>query len=122
MKLDAKLTPRENEVAEFIGFGYSIKETADALNISFETVKVIMKRIYEKVEIQKSTELSKYCYCKRFGLHLSQCEPARRFIAGCFLALFLFSIFTQPEYQTFRRSRSGRRCETEVRIREKLEN
>lgn len=117
MKLNAKLTPREKDVAEFIGFGYSIKETANALGIAFDTVKVIMKHIYEKVDIQKSTELAKYCYCRRFGLHLSQCEPARRIIAGCFLVLFLYSMFI-PGEQLYRRARRIRTNETEIVERE----
>ena len=43
MKLDAKLGKRQMEVAEFIGFGYSIKETADHLKMSVETVKSTLK-------------------------------------------------------------------------------
>ena len=45
MKLDAKLGKRQMEVAEFIGFGYSIKETADHLNMSVETVKSTLKAV-----------------------------------------------------------------------------
>ena len=60
MKLDAKLGKRQMEVAEFIGFGYSIKETADHLNMSVETVKSTLKAVYAKIGIQKAT-VSDFC-------------------------------------------------------------
>ena len=84
MKLDAKLGKRQMEVAECIGFGYSIKETADMLGMSTETVKSTLKAVYAKVGIQKATELSKFVFCRRFDIPLSPCQPARQIIASAF--------------------------------------
>ena len=79
MKLDAKLGKRQMEVAEFIGFGYSIKETADHLNMSVETVKSTLKAVYAKIGIQKATELSKFVFSYALTSHclyVSRCAKS----------------------------------------------
>lgn len=112
MNIHAKLSKREEDVAEWIGFGYSIKETAWHLGIAFDTVKNVMKKIYSKVGIQKSTELSKFVFCRKFNIPLSECEPARRIISVFFLLLFSYSILIDRGTMVPRRTRTTR---TEVR-------
>lgn len=114
MKLDAKLGKRQMEVAECIGFGYSIKETADMLGMSTETVKSTLKVVYAKVGIQKATELSKFVFCRRFDIPLSLCQPARQIIASAFLILFVSTMFTHDD---FCRTRRMHRVERVVRVR-----
>lgn len=104
MRVDAKLGKRQMEVAEFIGFGYSIKETADELNMSVETVKSTLKVVYAKIGIQKATELSKFVFCRRFDIPLSLCQPMRQIIASTFLILFVSTLFTHDEFYRSRRS------------------
>jgi DNA-binding CsgD family transcriptional regulator len=116
INLDAKLTPREQEVAEYIGFGYSIKETAWYLGIAFDTVRVTMVKIYRKLGIQKATELSKYVYCRRFHLSLSECEPFRRIGAMVLVCLFVYSMYMESNTNFLRlREREGERVERVVR-------
>ena len=103
MKLDAKLGKRQMEVAECIGFGYSIKETADMLGMSTETVKSTLKAVYAKIGIQKATELSKFLFCRRFDIPLSICQPVRQIVASAFLILFVSTLFTHDDFCRYRR-------------------
>ena len=53
---DYKLTPREKEVLEALVKGLNFKMIAAALNISIETVRTMMKRVYEKLQVHSQTE------------------------------------------------------------------
>lgn len=116
MNLEAKLGRRQQEVAEFIGFGYSIKETAYLLQMPINTVKTTLKVIYAKVGIQKATELSKFVFCRRFSIPLSLCEPARQAIALILLVLYINTIFAEGDFCVCR-CRRGHRTERVVRRR-----
>ncbi len=50
------LTAREQEVLARLAQGYLIKEIADQLGISLETVRSHMKRIYEKLHVNSRTQ------------------------------------------------------------------
>ena len=52
----AKLTIREREMLDLLAKGYSYKEIADQLSISFETVRTHIHNIYEKLHVQSRTE------------------------------------------------------------------
>ena len=112
MKLDVDLAKEQTEIAEHIGFGYSIKETADMTGKSIDTVKSTLKAIYKKLDIQKATERSKDLYCRKFNLSLSECEPARRFLAIFLLGLFLTTMADDNDmYRRARRIRRTNRIE-----------
>jgi DNA-binding NarL/FixJ family response regulator len=51
------LSDREREVLGHLTKGYRYKDIADKLGISIETVKVHIKRIYEKLHIRSKSEL-----------------------------------------------------------------
>ncbi|XAW90539.1 LuxR C-terminal-related transcriptional regulator [Vibrio sp. CDRSL-10 TSBA] len=51
------LTPRENEVMQLLIRGYSSKEAARLLDISYETERVHRKNIYNKLEVCSQHEL-----------------------------------------------------------------
>jgi DNA-binding NarL/FixJ family response regulator len=53
---DYHLTPREKEVLGCIVNGLSYKMIADQLNISYETVRSHVKKIYEKLHVASLTE------------------------------------------------------------------
>jgi len=53
---DYKLTPREKEVLACVVNGLSYKMIADALFISYETVRSHIKHIYEKLHVASLTE------------------------------------------------------------------
>ena len=54
---DYRLTPREKEVLACIVNGLSYKMIADQLNISYETVRSHVKKIYEKLHVASLTEV-----------------------------------------------------------------
>lgn len=48
----AELSPRESEILQLVAQGYANKEIADRLNLSFDTVRTRLKRIYEKLHVR----------------------------------------------------------------------
>ena len=50
------VSPRENEVLELLSKGMSNKQIAARLGISYETVCVHLRRIYEKLHVRSRTE------------------------------------------------------------------
>ena len=53
---EVKLSLREEEILRNLSKGYSSKEIADRLDISYHTVKVHLKHIYEKLHVRSRTE------------------------------------------------------------------
>lgn len=53
---DVKLSKRETEILELLTKGLANKEIADRLDISVETVRVHLRRIYEKLHVHSRTE------------------------------------------------------------------
>ena len=121
MNFNVKLTRRQTEVAEFVGFGYSAKEAASFLGISYSTIKVTLKAIYSKIGIQKATELAKFVYVRRFGLDAALCEPTRKLIAMFFLCLYVSSVVMEEDMPIARRTRTGRNNRIERVIRNRRE-
>jgi DNA-binding NarL/FixJ family response regulator len=50
------LSKRETEVLALVAKGYANKEVADALGLSFETVRSYLKTIYSKLHVRSRTE------------------------------------------------------------------
>jgi DNA-binding NarL/FixJ family response regulator len=50
------LSPREQEVLDFLSQGFLYKEIAEKLGISYETVHTYIRRIYEKLQVRTRTE------------------------------------------------------------------
>ena len=68
MKVVAKLTPRETQIAELLAWGHAKKEVAEELFISVRTVENTARNIYEKIGIQKATELCVWWFCVKCGV------------------------------------------------------
>jgi len=58
------LSPRENEVLNFLAKGLLYKEIAEQLRISTATVRQHIHRIYEKLHVQNRTEAINKAYNK----------------------------------------------------------
>jgi DNA-binding NarL/FixJ family response regulator len=53
---EVKLSKRETEILEWLTKGLANKEIADRLDISVETVRVHLRRVYEKLHVHSRTE------------------------------------------------------------------
>ncbi len=58
--IDYHLTSREREIAYLAALGFSDKEIADALMMNFQTVRVHLRNILNKLELDDVHELYKY--------------------------------------------------------------
>lgn len=57
----SKLSPREKEILNLVALGFANKEIGGKLNISYLTVRVHLRRIYERLHVRSRTEaLIKY--------------------------------------------------------------
>jgi DNA-binding NarL/FixJ family response regulator len=54
------LTPREREIAYLAALGFSIQEIADALGMNFQTVRVHLRNILTKMELNDPRELREF--------------------------------------------------------------
>lgn len=52
----SSLSPRETEIVSLLSQGHLYKEIADELNISLETVRTHIRRVYEKLQVSTRTE------------------------------------------------------------------
>ncbi|MFY9174357.1 MAG: helix-turn-helix transcriptional regulator [Peptococcia bacterium] len=57
LKLVESLTPREKETFYILLGGYSLKETAQQLNIGYSTVNTYQTAIYKKLNVNSRAEL-----------------------------------------------------------------
>lgn len=94
LNLRAVLTRREQQIAELLAWGAAKKEVADLLKISPRTVENTARHIYEKIGIQKATELCVYWFCAKCGVSPSK-DPLKR----AFIALALLIILLPSELQ-----------------------
>jgi len=62
------LTRREKQVMELVAWGASTKEISIILRISFSTVQNHVHNIKDKLNLQKSTEISAYYFCTTFNI------------------------------------------------------
>lgn len=112
LNLSAELTRRETQIAELLAWGAAKKEVADMLSISPRTVENTTRNIYQKIGIQKATELCVYWFCAKCGVRPSLDPLKRAFIALVLLAIFLpydyASATTGDRTAIIRPARTGR--------------
>lgn len=124
MNAIARLTPRETQIAELLAWGHAKKDVAYELNISIRTVENTARNIYEKVGIQKATELCVWWFCSNYGISFDL-NPLKRAIIACFLLVAILPYefksdndilrtFRSKPLRTAKASRRGRRREREV--------
>ena len=99
------LTKREQEVMNLKAIGLSDKEISYSLAISVETVKKIMCKIKERVQLYKATELVAWWWCEYFGGDFV--ELKRKALAVFMLILLLPQLNTRS-YEAARLLSHGR--------------
>ncbi len=58
--IDYHLTPREREIAYLAALGFTDKEIADALVMNFQTVRVHLRNLLNKLQLKHVSELRDY--------------------------------------------------------------
>ncbi len=58
--IEYHLTPREREIAYLAALGFSDKEIADALVMNFQTVRVHLRNLLNKLQLDDVSELRDY--------------------------------------------------------------
>ncbi|MCD7850425.1 MAG: helix-turn-helix transcriptional regulator [Parabacteroides sp.] len=89
MNRHAELTPRENQIAERIAWGASVKEVAYALQVKIKTVDNVIQKVYKKVGCSKINELSAWWFCTHFNISFDLSPMARSFVASVLLGIFI---------------------------------
>ncbi len=114
MKINAELTNQEKRIAEMIAWGSAKKEIADKLHLSVRTIENHSRNIFQKIGIQKSTELSVFWFCTQYKISLSDSPIAIKIVSCLLLSLMTFSIF-EFHYTPERAYRTARSARTSVR-------
>lgn len=110
-----ELTKTQNKVYNLNGIGLQVKEIADLLCSSHETVKKHMKDIKEKLNIHKDKELTAHFFCVAMGIEFEELKKTVLQIVGCLLicAMTSQSLFHITDSEDMIRNRERR---TSVRI------
>lgn len=95
MNTTIKLTRREEQIAELIAWGAAKKDVPDLLPvkpgrgpISILTVENTVRNIYEKLGIQKVSELSVWYFCTHYNISLDL-SPIKRQVATLSMLLLI---------------------------------
>ena len=121
MKVSAKLTQREAEVAELLAWGAAKKEVADRLNISTRTVENTARNIYGKIGIQKATELCVWWFCTRCGVSFDL-SPLKKQIIAVILLIVILPYELTTTGDLYRIGRSKPRVERVAKSRRKTDD
>lgn len=116
MRIEAGLTNRELQYAELTAWGGSKKEVADRLGVSGRTVENTLRNIYQKIGIQKVTELAVWWFVTHHGVPISMDPWKHRIVALFLLLLILPKEFGFEDYNDQYRRTSRARIERVVKI------
>ena len=113
--MSRNLSRREYQVAELIAWGAAKKEVPGLLRklyggkeISVHTVENILRSIYEKIHLNKATELSVWWFCKYYGVDgsLSPLKKAREIVIALVLLVIILPQSVNPDLSAIRPSRA----------------
>lgn len=121
MELTAKLSEREIEVTELSAWGLSKKEVAEQLFISERTVESHLRNIYDKLNVNKITELSAWWFCTKYGISFDLSPLKRKVIAVLLLFALLPREFVSSD-DTMRAFRTRTTRTAQVRARRSRRN
>lgn len=116
MNTNISLAKREKEILERIAWGASYKEAASFFHISWRTVDNTLRKIKEKVGLNKVTELTAWWFCTTYNISFDLSPITRQVVASVLLCLFSLgeTVIVSDSVYPLRRSRNTR---TECRSR-----
>jgi len=117
MNLTAKLGKREFEMTRYAAWGATKKDIANMLNVSIRTVENTFRNVFLKTDVTKINELSAWFFCKEFNISMDLSPIKRQVASIAMFTLILFEVFNfNGSEMRARRSKTGRRSETELII------
>lgn len=114
------LTNVEWQVAKEYAKGLQDKEVADRLKKSIWTTKTQKKKIYEKLGISTSSELTLYVVCRYLGKSFD-IKKIREFGVSVLFSLLFIVVQVMGNTGDMCRLR-GSRCRTQVRVERRLKD
>lgn len=91
--MKTSISKREMQVAELLAWGYSDKEIAEELFISFDTVRTHHRNIYQKLDLRNLSDITRW-YFESTGSYNFGLRPAARLaVSLLFLSLTFFIEF-----------------------------
>jgi DNA-binding NarL/FixJ family response regulator len=109
-KEEAKLTKRENQIAELFAWGATKKDVANRLYISENTVQNHAENIFKKVGVTKINELSAWWFCTKFHISFDLSPLRRQIIASLLLVIMLPQMFDCGNIIRTFRNRTEKTC------------
>jgi len=111
--LNPDLTPQERDIMELLAWGASMKEVADKLNITYNSLDRRIRTIKQKIGVQKATEIAMFYFCTNFKISFSLSPIKRKIITSIMIAIMLPQIFGADAQglRAFRSSRARRNRE-----------
>ena len=103
-----KLSNRELEVCKHLAWGYSDKEVANTLFISFDTARAHHRSIYQKTGCRNLSDLTRYYFESKCNYSFGVSPKIRTAIAALFLILAVGIELYNLDCMRVRTARSGR--------------
>ncbi len=110
-----ELSAREEQVLETVAWGASYEEAGDLLGITSRTIDNHLRKIKEKLQLQKVSELSAYYFCTKYNISFDLSPLKEKIIVAGFLLLSITSEFNANQDQFVVARRRPRRTRTECR-------
>ena len=111
------LAKRERQTYMLCGaIGLTPEEAAERLNIAPNTVKVNIRKVKDKINWHKISELSASAICEYLGINYGELrrEILEKIIAPLVVLIFSFALISLDDWRCRRRHIARRRYETEV--------
>lgn len=97
--MNLRVTPRETQILDLYGLGFSQKEIADQLQISTGTVDKHIKNAKEKMGLNKAGEIALAVTYKKYRLPLTDLpEIVRKRIAAALLVLSIAGMLGHSDF------------------------
>lgn len=112
------LTPRELEITQYLACGLTHKEIAERINRSVSTVSNTLRVLYEKLRLNKESEVVAYYLCTYHGADsgFDKIGKIRRAIGASLLAVIVaLQVVAGADQQMIRTATRTARRRTEER-------
>lgn len=93
-----KVTHREMEIAELISFGLTEKEITNYLEISFHTVKIHKRNLFNKTGCRNIADVTRWYIQQTAGIRLEPCQAIKKLVSVFMFILVVLAEFSSAEF------------------------